>query len=217
MQRKPGQLFDNKILEALTRTHIAVPLTIFFGAASGIVLYSLYVGLIAPWANLWLFLGGFFFFTLVEYLVHRYTFHMEPNTPRKEKLAYTFHGVHHEFPRDRTRLAMPPLMSITLAVVFFLLYRLLMGNFGLPFAAGFMAGYATYLTVHYSVHAFRPPKNFLKVLWVHHAIHHYQDPNRAFGVSSPLWDVIFRTMPEKKAKFKVKSDKHIDDKGALVN
>ena len=39
--------------------------------------------------------------------------------------------------------------------------------------------------------------NFLKTLWVHHAIHHYKDDTRAYGVSSPLWDWILGTMPDR--------------------
>ncbi len=201
-----GTLFKNRFLESLTRTHIAIPLTIFYGGAVVIVGYSLYAGLVAPWANLWMLLAGFFFFTFVEYLVHRYVFHIHPDTPSREKFQYTFHGVHHDFPRDKTRLAMPPVISIVLAIVFIAFYRLLLGSYGLPFAAGFLAGYASYLCVHYSVHAFKPPKNFLRILWVHHALHHYQQPERAFGVSSPLWDVIFRTMPQKPENFTIKSD-----------
>ncbi|MEX2379667.1 MAG: sterol desaturase family protein, partial [Vicingaceae bacterium] len=45
-----------------------------------------------------------------------------------------------------------------------------------------------------------PPKNFLKQLWIHHSIHHYQEDDKAFGVSSPLWDYVFGTMPSKKRK-----------------
>ncbi|MDE0470592.1 MAG: sterol desaturase family protein, partial [Ekhidna sp.] len=71
------------------------------------------------------------------------------------------------------------------------------GNLVFGFLPGFLIGYASYLWVHYMVHAFQPPKNFWRTLWVHHGIHHYKQPHRAFGVSSPLWDLIFRTMPKK--------------------
>lgn len=204
--KSDGKLFKNKILESLTRTHIAVPLTIFYGAAAVLIGYSLYYGVLAPLSNLWMFVVGFLLFTFIEYLVHRYVFHIATDTPKKERFQYTFHGVHHDFPRDKSRLAMPPVMSVVLALAFFFFYKLILGNYGLPFTAGFLAGYATYLCVHYSVHAFRPPKNFMKILWVHHAIHHYQDPDRAFGVSSPLWDVIFGTMPRKRGSFKMNKD-----------
>ena len=191
------RLFKNKILESLTRTHIAVPLTIFYGAAAGIIIYTLNNYLFSSGQIALTFLGGFFFFTLVEYIVHRYAFHIAPTTPLREKMAYAFHGVHHDFPTDKTRLAMPPVASVTLATTIIVIFRLVLGPTGFPFGAGFIAGYASYLVVHYSVHAFRPPKNFLKFLWKHHQIHHYVDNTVAFGVSSPFWDVIFRTMPKK--------------------
>ena len=203
--KKDGQLFSNPILEALTRTHIAIPLFIFYGGAVGLIIYSLYKGLLDPMANMWAFLIGFLVFTLVEYIVHRHVFHLVGEGKGASRFRYTVHGVHHDFPRDKTRLAMPPIVSVVVAAGFLGLYTLIFGTFGVPFTAGFIAGYATYLCVHYSVHAFRPPNNFLRVLWTHHAIHHYQEPGRAFGVSSPFWDHIFRTMPKTKGNFRVKS------------
>ncbi len=209
-QKRSDRLFKNKFLESLTRTHIAVPLTIFYGSAIGLVGASLYYGMIAPMANLWLFLAGFLFLTFVEYLVHRFAFHINTDTPAKARFQHTFHGVHHDYPRDKSRLAMPPVASVVLATIFFFVYKFFLGSYGFPFTAGFLAGYATYLVVHYSVHAFRPPNNFLRILWVHHAIHHYKEPEAAFGVTSPFWDHIFRTMPKTRMNsFKVDKNKPI--------
>lgn len=207
-----NRVFKNPILEKLTHTHIAWPLSIFYGLGVILLGYTLYYGILGPSASILLFVAGFFSFTLVEYLIHRYTFHMEAKTPKKERLQYVLHGAHHHFPKDKSRLAMPPIVSIVLASVFFAFYRLLLGEYGIPFTGGFVAGYATYLCVHYSVHAFPPPKNFMKVLWIHHALHHYQQPDAAYGVSSPFWDHIFRTMPEKRG-FSVKTKSgYIDDR-----
>ncbi len=207
-----NRVFQNPILEKLTHTHIAWPLSIFYGLAVILLAYTFYYGILGAGASILIFLGGFLSFTLVEYLVHRYTFHMEADTPKKERLQYVLHGAHHDYPKDKTRLAMPPIVSIVLAGGFFLMYRLIMGQYGIPFTAGFVAGYASYLCVHYSVHAFPPPKNFLKFLWVHHALHHYQQSDAAYGVSSPFWDYIFRTMPEKRG-FDVKTKTgFIDDR-----
>ncbi len=198
--KRDGQLFKNRVLESLTRTHIAIPLTIFYGTALFLLIYTIYIGLLSAQASIMWFFLGFLFFTFVEYLVHRYAFHIDSSTESRKKIQYAIHGVHHDFPRDKSRLAMPPILSITLATGFFLVYKYLMGSFGVPFTGGFLAGYATYLCVHYAVHAFRPPKNFMRILWTHHAIHHYKESDRAFGVSSPLWDVILRTMPRTKLK-----------------
>lgn len=187
-------------LERLTHTHIAVPLGIFTVISGGI----LYLGYTQKNLSLllltMLFLAGMLFFTLLEYLMHRYLYHIPVNGPRMERFAYIIHGVHHDYPRDKSRLAMPPVLSITLAVLFFLLYRLIMNDYVFGFLPGFLMGYVAYLGVHYSVHAYKMPKNFLKILWIHHSIHHYSEPDRAFGVSSPLWDVLFGTMPRRSAK-----------------
>ena len=51
------------------------------------------------------------------------------------------------------------------------------------------------------VHVYQPPKNFLKVLWINHSVHHYKHGEYVFGVSSPLWDYIYGTMKEKKKHF----------------
>ena len=196
--KQNGRLFKNALIERLTKTHIAVPLIIFYGASLAIVLYTIQNMLVSGPSIALMYVLGFFFFTFIEYVVHRYVFHMAPTTEWRKKMAYNFHGVHHDFPKDKQRLAMPPVVSVVLALGLILSYRVVLGLPGFPFGAGFIAGYASYLVVHYSTHAFKPPKNFLKVLWVHHNVHHYQNQKVAFGVSSPFWDVVFGTMPPKK-------------------
>ena len=189
------QLFENPLLERLSRTHISIPLIIFTLYAAGLLYWSYDHQYLTFVETVLVFLLGLLAFTLVEYVMHRFLFHLTPRTEFRKKLSYKIHGVHHEFPKDKDRLAMPPVVSIFLSTAFLFLYKLLMGNVAFAFTAGFFLGYAGYLFVHYMVHAYKAPKNFWKVLWVHHGIHHYKSPDRAFGVSSPLWDHIFRTMP----------------------
>jgi len=196
--RKPSpstRLFKNPVLEKLTRTHIAAPLIIFTVISVVLIYYGIVEkGFQAPFMIL-LFFAGLFFFTFIEYLMHRYLYHMHPESEKGKKIAYTMHGVHHDYPKDKSRLAMPPVLSLILATVFFIIYRAVMGDYVFGFLAGFLMGYTAYLGIHYSIHAFKPPKNFLKILWEHHLIHHYRETDKAFGVSSPFWDFVFRTMP----------------------
>lgn len=192
-----GVLMKNPILERLTKTHILIPLFIF----TSLPVILIYFGIVEKGFQLpemvLLFVGGFLFFTLFEYLMHRYLYHLPATTPKREKFVYTMHGVHHDYPKDKSRLALPPVVSLVLATFFFVFYRSVMGDYAFGFLAGFMMGYSVYLSIHYAVHRFKAPKNFLKFLWHHHSIHHYREDDRAFGVSSPLWDIVFGTMPRK--------------------
>ena len=199
MQASPtnesGRLFSSPVLEALTRTHIAFPLVIFYGTSVLSMVLVLGAYGIALKAALGLFFVGLVFFTLVEYTVHRYFYHMSTADPGRARIQYMFHGVHHEFPRDKKRLALPPAMSIVVASAFMGLFWLLLGVAGFAFGSGFLTGYATYLMIHYAIHVHPPPKNFLGAVWKHHNLHHFVGDTAAFGVSSPLWDHIFGTMP----------------------
>ena len=153
------QLFQNPILEKLSRTHISVPLIIFFLYSSALLYWSVTHTSLSMVTTVAMFFLGIISFTWVEYNVHRYFFHMKADTEKRVKLQYTMHGVHHEFPKDKTRLAMPPILSITLATVLLLVFRLVLGDLVFSFLPGFLTGYAAYLSVHYMVHAFQPPKN----------------------------------------------------------
>lgn len=192
-----AKMFSNPFLEKISRTNILVPIIMFFAISAVSFYYAVTSTEIALAVGIAVLFAGLFAFTFVEYMMHKHFFHMEPDTPIKDKLQYTVHGVHHDYPKDKDRLAMPPFVSAAYAAIFYLVFKLLMGAYSLYFLPGFLIGYAAYLGVHYIVHAYNPPKNFFKILWVNHAIHHYKDPDVSFGVSSPLWDILLGTMPKK--------------------
>ena len=192
-----AKMFSNPFLERLSRTHILVPISLFLSVSSVSLYYGITTTTLPLTVGVGVLLAGLFVFTFVEYMMHKYFFHMEPDSPVKDKLQYSIHGVHHDYPKDQERLAMPPFVSAAYAAILYLLFTLLMGDYALYFLPGFLWGYTAYLGVHFLVHAYNPPKNFLKVLWVNHAIHHYKDPDCSFGVSSPLWDFLLGTLPKK--------------------
>jgi sterol desaturase/sphingolipid hydroxylase (fatty acid hydroxylase superfamily) len=187
-------LFDHPVLEKLSRTHISVPVVIFILYGTALLVWSITHTFLNVWQTSGMFLIGVISFTWIEYLTHRYVFHMDISTEIRARWQYLIHGVHHEFPKDKGRLAMPPIVSVTIATILVLLFRLILGDLAFSFLPGFLTGYAAYLSVHYMIHAFQPPKNFLKVLWINHSIHHYKNGESVFGVSSPLWDYIYGTL-----------------------
>ena len=192
------KLFENNLLEKLTRTHVAIPITFFILFSVALLFYGITVkGVLTAGQAIGFFFAGFFIFTLVEYLMHRFLFHIDTSTQKKADFQYTLHGVHHEYPKDKERLAMPPIMSITIATVLLFTLRFFLNDMVFAFLPGFLVGYSAYLTMHYILHIYRAPKGFFNFLWANHAVHHYKDQTKAYGVSSPLWDYVFGTMPKK--------------------
>jgi sterol desaturase/sphingolipid hydroxylase (fatty acid hydroxylase superfamily) len=147
------------------------------------------------------FVLGLFLWTMIEYTMHRFVFHYHPKGPFQERVFFLFHGVHHAQPQCKTRLVMPPAVSIPLAlVVFGLVYLAFAVGLRLPHwvdpvMAGIIAGYLVYDLTHYATHHLAMRRGVLKALKRHHLKHHYNTPEMRYGVSSPLWDVVFRTLP----------------------
>jgi sterol desaturase/sphingolipid hydroxylase (fatty acid hydroxylase superfamily) len=63
----------------------------------------------------------------------------------------------------------------------------------LPVFGGVMHGYLTYDMLHFAIHRGTMTSRMGAYLRKHHLQHHYAVPERNFGVSSPLWDFVFRT------------------------
>ena len=198
---EPIRLFKSNFLEFFTHIHPAVVLIIWVPVA----LYFLVTGMEGarragdvPFG----LLLGMFLWTLTEYTVHRFVFHFEPRTAWQEKVIFLFHEIHHVQPQCKTRLVMPPAASIPMAVIFYALFYLVFGVvLGIsywiaPTFAGFIIGYLIYDMTHYATHHFPMRWGFMKFLKRYHMQHHYKTPDQRFGVSSPLWDIVFGTKPE---------------------
>lgn len=199
-----ARLFENPILEALTKAH---PMVIW-GMYTPIMIYMLYYSKselqFTVWQVFLIWAIGMFSWSLFEYIAHRFIFHITPDSETGKKISYIMHGNHHHYPRDRQRLFMPPVPSIIIAVTLFGIMFLLMGNYAFMFFPGFLLGYLLYCSVHYAIHAWNPPFKFMKPLWRNHHLHHYKDEQRGFGVSTTIWDRVFGTMWDLK---KEKEDK----------
>ncbi len=188
------RMFKSSFLESLSKVHFTVPLIIFVP----VILFCIYkdyengmgIGTFA-----WLFAVGIFVWSFVEYVMHRFVFHYMPaDKPWAQRLHFIFHGVHHDYPSDRLRLVLPPSVSIPLALAFYFLFKaILPANEIFGFFPGFILGYLVYDISHYAIHHFNFKGGLWKAIKQHHMLHHYQDPNKGYGVSSPLWDKVFRS------------------------
>ena len=200
----PIRLFESDFLEFFT--HISPVVVVILWLPVALLFLTKAVMSHVPGAS-WAvipvgFLLGVFVWTITEYIVHRFVFHFEPSSPEMQRLFFLFHGVHHAQPQCKTRLVMPPIVSIPLAAFFYgLFYLLLVVVLGAqawlaPMFAGFVTGYLAYDLTHYATHHFPMRWGFLKYLKRYHMQHHYKTPSQRFGVSSPLWDIVFGTKPD---------------------
>jgi len=191
-----ARLFKSDIMEFFSRVHWTVPLYIYIPVILFLFYLSIFKNNLIGYQIVWLYVAGVASWTLVEYLLHRFVFHYHPTSETGKKIIFIFHGIHHAYPKDSKRLVMPPSVSIPLAVLFYFIFKALLGPFfELPFFAGFITGYLCYDMTHYAIHHFAIKSKFMMFIKAHHMKHHYQDNNKRFGVSQPVWDYVFQTMP----------------------
>jgi 4-hydroxysphinganine ceramide fatty acyl 2-hydroxylase len=187
------RMFRSDFLEFFSHVHPATPVVLY----SPLIAWFLYAAFtrvrLSLLAVLGLFLAGVLVWTLLEYVIHRCVFHYEPRTRWGKVLHFVVHGVHHDYPNDATRLVMPPILSVPLAVVFYFLFSLLFGRVAPAISAGFAFGYVCYDSIHYATHHFAMKGAIWRWLKQYHLRHHYRDDAAGYGVSSPLWDYVFRT------------------------
>jgi sterol desaturase/sphingolipid hydroxylase (fatty acid hydroxylase superfamily) len=192
------QLFESEFLNFFSRVHPAIPALIFVPVIVAMVWLGADDGL-GPWGLGLLSLAGVGIWTLTEYWLHRLVFHWEPDNAFGRRMHFIIHGIHHDHPNDKLRLVMPPAVSIPLALLFFLGFTLIFGRpEAYPLFAGFIAGYLVYDYMHYYVHHHVPKSKLARRLREQHMRHHFQDHRFGFGVSSPVWDVVFRTLPRRR-------------------
>ena len=188
------RMFRNDFLEALTRIHFLVPVYLFLPVIFFMGYLSVFEFHLSIFMILLMIVCGLTVWTLTEYILHRFIFHWELPGKLGRQIHFIFHGVHHDYPSDSKRLVMVPTISIPLAVLFYFLFRFILGEVLVsPFFIGFITGYLIYDMAHYAVHHFNLKNPFWLEMKNHHMRHHYMDSEHGYGVSSKIWDYVFRT------------------------
>lgn len=188
------RMFKNGLMESLSKVHFTVPLYIYVPTIAYFFYHSWSEG-ITLLTFFEYFALGLLVWTATEYVLHRFIFHYVPKSSWALRLHFIFHGVHHDFPRDKMRLVMPPSASLPLAVGFYFLFAwLIPSKAGLhTFFAAFLIGYLFYDMMHYAMHHYNFKSGLMKKIKQHHMLHHYQDATKGFGVSSVLWDKVLNS------------------------
>jgi sterol desaturase/sphingolipid hydroxylase (fatty acid hydroxylase superfamily) len=131
-------------------------------------------------------LAGVLGWSFTEYMLHRYVLH------KVEPLKHQ-HILHHIAPDDyigaSSWITVPIFSFLIVAAVY-----VLGPSIGVGLSVGILSGYYVYIAVHDRFHHTNSfyPLPLLVRLAKNHAWHH-QRPKVNFGVSSPLWDLVFGT------------------------
>ncbi len=174
--------------------------------------WSVYGGLIVGW--LWSALNagmpaervgeyvlvGLVGWTFLEYALHRWIFHHQWRHAASQQITKSWHLSHHASPDDRQLLHVGLESSLSLYLLCYLIGYLCTDLWiAGAIMSGLTLGYLWYESIHSMAHTATPRSRIGRVLKRNHMIHHHAEPDRAFGVTSPLWDILLRTRPRRRA------------------
>lgn len=189
-------IFGSPYLEVFTKTAWYVIPVVWLPFMSYITYLSSEV--LGPLEIVICFVLGLVNWSLLEYFIHRFVFHVDSLLP-DNSIALTahflLHGIHHFLPMDGLRLVMPPALAVVLAYPIFMMYTAFIPHhYGLAVAGGTFMGYILYDLTHYYLHHGKPFGEHLKEMKTYHLDHHYKESNLGFGITSKIWDKVFGTV-----------------------
>jgi sterol desaturase/sphingolipid hydroxylase (fatty acid hydroxylase superfamily) len=184
-------LFRDDRLEALTLVSPLAFAVIWF-AMIGAALYASW-GTTSLGVAAGLVLLGTLIWTMFEYLMHRFLFHLKLKWQFGQWLLFLTHGNHHVLPSDPYRNIMPPLVSVVISSFVWALFVLVVGPAGSNLFLGFAIGYVVYDSIHYACHQLPLRSTLMRRLRRHHIRHHYAEREGNYAITGIFWDRLFRT------------------------
>ncbi len=188
------RLFENPVLEYFSHIHPATPVVAYVPVMIWMLVLAFQA--VSVLNVVWSFALGLLLWTLTEYSIHRWAFHYPPRSAWGKRIHFLVHGIHHDYPRDSTRLVMPLMVSVPLALLFYYAFAAVFGDLVYSVFAGFIIGYVAYDSIHYATHHMPMRGKIGRFLKEYHMKHHFVEDTSAYGVSNPLWDFVFKTTPE---------------------
>ncbi len=191
--RERVRIFENPILESLSKATPWMVAAFWIPAAIAAIAASLHLRERSLPEVLLFAFGGLLGWTLFEYVMHRFLFHLELPGAVGRRLAFVIHGCHHVDPRDPLRNVMPLSASVPYAAAMAVLADLLIDRADWLLVGGFGAlGYITYDLGHWTFHQRRSRNRLFRHLQRHHWRHHATGAGN-YAVTAPFWDWIFHT------------------------
>jgi 4-hydroxysphinganine ceramide fatty acyl 2-hydroxylase len=138
---------------------------------------------------------GIFVWSIFEYAIHRWLYHIQFKHKRIQWFFEAFHQYHHNFLDKHHVLNAGFLLIYPLFVFYWGLYftitnNIISTNF---FCCGLLTYYFAYEIVHYLIHYKKFTKGYMYFIQQYHLHHHYKAGNKNYGNTSTLWDKILGT------------------------
>ena len=129
--------------------------------------------------------------TFLEYVMHRYLGH------DRRFVKKTPFGAEHTAHHSRGNYFAPTwkkasFLALVAAVIGVPAYLVLAWP-GLFYATGLVGSYLLYEVMHRLLHVWAGVGPWARWARRHHFYHHFHDPSRNHGVTTPLWDLVFGT------------------------
>ncbi|MFZ4715671.1 MAG: sterol desaturase family protein [Bacteriovoracaceae bacterium] len=142
-----------------------------------------------------LVLFGAFYWTFLEYAIHRFAYHSNYPFKWMKYFLGSFHMYHHAQMDDRRVLNAGFLMVSTVTPVVLVPFYVLTNDLALVAAMGLgtASAHYAYEWVHFMLHYKEYDNGYLAYIQKYHFHHHDNAPMKNFGNTSHFWDVVFGT------------------------
>lgn len=176
------------------------PWTFYGGLSVGWGWFAI-TGHVEPLHALICLASGLACWTLAEYSLHRWLYHAHWERDEAVGPIQSWHQTHHADPDEPGYRVIPlrgslPIYMMLLGATYLMTGDLLYAGLAIT---GMSLGYLAYEMIHGMAHHWTPRSRLGRTLKRYHLIHHYAEPEHAFGITSPVWDLICRTYPKHRA------------------
>jgi sterol desaturase/sphingolipid hydroxylase (fatty acid hydroxylase superfamily) len=172
-----------------------VPFAVYTAAATALVVAASTTES-RSWASIALLVAaGVLAWSAIEYVLHRFAFHFDARSERGKRFVYDSHLVHHDHPKDLDDIFASLSTSGPLAAGYLLVSLAVTWSLGATayLFVGLLVGYFTYEWMHYQAHHRSPRTRLFRYLKKYHMLHHHGATDMRFGVTSPVFDLVFGT------------------------
>ena len=154
--------------------------------------------------------AGLLTWSFYEYATHRWVLHRVPTRHGFNLPGNLTHLRHHANPDSLDRLTVQLHEGIPVCAVYCFLAWILTGSWESTtfLYTGFAVGYFFYEYLDFQAHHGRARNRWILYFRKNHLLHHHYDAKVRFGVTSPLFDYVFRTYRLGKRTRRTRGEQH---------